>query len=366
MKRARRTVSAVRISTIGWTAGEKRLARILSISAVVLLVLRLTLFSSSVPRFGSKDIKRIDAVVAELMTEYGISAPTTVSGDTLSEVVIPQQFPLYDLMAQLRNRLESRGYEITEVRKQGATTLVSVGKNGKAAKHFRFKKGEARSGEGALAIIIDDFGYAFNSTIRDFLAFEAPLTLSILPGLDYTSRVAEAAQLHRKEVIIHLPMEPLNEPYKDDGYILLTRHDPGMISLRIRKAFAEVPQAVGMNNHQGSKATADMRTMQATMETLKALGKYFIDSSTSTQSIAYRTARRGGVPCGRNSLFIDAEEDEQTIRERLRTAAEKAQKGERLIVIGHARPLTLQVLKQMLPRIQASGVQIVPVSQLVN
>lgn len=350
-----------------------RVVRILSFSAVFLLVFNLAvipmIMAPRKPKISAKDSVRISNIVREVLREYNIEENSLSAVDTLTEVLTPAEFPFYNFYSNVRARLQKKGGEVVGCKKvRSSLILMSVGKRGVAVEHFLFKprKASRATGNAVAAIIIDDFGYSFNKMTRDFLTMEVPLTISIIPGLDYSQKVSNAAGVNRKEVIVHMPMEPLNEPFKDQGYYLLCSQDAGTISMRIKKAFSELPGADGLNNHQGSKATADERVMKSVMSSLKSLNKYFIDSSTSTGSVAFRTARQNGVRCSRNEQFIDAKDDPAFIRSQLTAMAEKAKKDGKVIAIGHARKNTLAVLKQMLPKLQSMGVTIVPASQLVH
>jgi polysaccharide deacetylase 2 family uncharacterized protein YibQ len=351
---------------------SNRAVRILSFSAVLLLAFNLAVIPMMLtprkPKIGSKDAVRISGIVRDVLQEYNIETGSLTVVDTLTEVPIAAEFPFYNFYSDLRTRLKKSGAEILECKKiRSSLTLMSVGRRGVAIEHFLFKPRRiSRASTGNAAIIIDDFGYSFNKMTRDFLTMDAPLTISIIPGLDNSQKVADAAGVNHKEIIVHMPMEPLNEPFKDHGYILLCSHDAGAISMRIRKAFAEMPGANGLNNHQGSKATADERVMKNVMVSLKSINKYFIDSYTSTGSLGYRTARQNGVRCSRNELFIDAKDDPAFIKSQLTAMVQKAKKDGQVIVIGHARKNTLNVLNEMLPKIKAMGVTLVSASQLVH
>ncbi len=362
MKRARRKAAGRRSDL--FADKEKRLIVLLSISALLLLLLNLFLPRNVSRPPSRRDRQKISAVVGRVLQQHGLEKQTA-GGDSVI-VIMRRSDSFPDIYAALQRALAPEGAEIVDCRKLGSSYLLTCGKGGAAAKHYFFRPASEEQQRGSLTLIIDDFGYSFNRTVRDFISLDAPLTVSVLPGLDYSLRVAQAAAKEGKEVIVHLPMEPVDEPFKDDGYIILTRHDADVISNRVRKAFAAVPTAAGLNNHQGSKATADRRTMSAVMETLKSMDKFFVDSRTSTRSVALQAAKEAGIRCARNEFFLDAEDDEAFIRRRLKAAASAAAEGHRVVVIGHVREKTLAVLQEMLPTIRAQGVVLLPASQAVN
>jgi polysaccharide deacetylase 2 family uncharacterized protein YibQ len=128
-----------------------------------------------------------------------------------------------------------------------------------------------------------------------------------------------------------------------------------------------VPEADGVNNHQGSGATADAALMNELMRVLKDEDVFYVDSRTTRATVAFEAAKREGVRTAfRNVPFLDDVQNKETIKRQLRTAIEGAkQKGE-AIAIGHPHSETLAALGEMLPRARGQGVQLVLVSELVH
>jgi polysaccharide deacetylase 2 family uncharacterized protein YibQ len=156
------------------------------------------------------------------------------------------------------------------------------------------------------------------------------------------------------------------ESYRHDDYILLTRHNPGTIRLRIQRAFSLMPQAVGCNNHQGSKATADTAVMRVVLSEIKSLGKHFIDSRTTSESVALEIARQLNCPAASNHIFLDVEDDETYIHGQLDRMVELAKSRGTVIAIGHMRKKTLDVIKRTVPELEARGLRFVHTSQLIK
>ena len=220
--------------------------------------------------------------------------------------------------------------------------------------------------QGKIALLIDDFGDRWNDFVASFLDLGADITISVIPGRKKSSTVAREMERRGCEVILHLPMEPLNHPYENDGYIILT----GMNRRKIREVFQrsldDVPGAVGVNNHMGSKATADRRVMKDLLEAVKEKGLYFIDSRTTASTVAYNVAKELGVRCGKRDVFFDVDLKSDLIKKRLWELTRKAKINGFAIGIGHCHPITLKVLKEEIPRIQAKGFQFVRLSEVAR
>jgi polysaccharide deacetylase 2 family uncharacterized protein YibQ len=219
---------------------------------------------------------------------------------------------------------------------------------------------------GHVALIIDDFGYKYDELTKDFISFSRPLTISIIPGLRETQRIQRDAELAQKEILIHMPMEPLEEKYDKDDYVILTDMQPSEIHLRMQKALAQIPDAVGVNNHQGSKATADENLMRIVLSEIKAANKFFIDSRTNSKSLAYDVAKEMGVPTAANQVFIDTKDDVSFITQQMTKLGELASANGRIIAIGHVRKNTYRVLTKMIPELEARGIEFVFVSSFVG
>ncbi len=221
--------------------------------------------------------------------------------------------------------------------------------------------------EGPLvALVIDDFGYSAGELAKGFLELPWAVTVSVIPGLPFSGVIAEQAAAAGKEVMVHMPMEPLHEPVEDRGFTLLVTLSEKEIRERVARALACVPGAVGMNNHQGSRATADVQVMTVLMQELKSRGLYFVDSRTNSQSIALEVAERMQVPCVANATFLDVEPDTAKVHRQLSLLAQVAKRKGKAVGIGHMRRTTYELVRREVPRLQEQGLRFVPVSQLLG
>ncbi len=373
MRRATRDIresKKIRLPSLKFPMPDWRILALVGLAlllAIINFVLIPSVKSTAPPKLKQQHAAEISESVRTVLSEYGLQ-PEMAPGDTTTQVVYPQDFDFFALYKTIRSRLAVLDAEILTCQKIGSSSiLMSVGKNGQHVEHFLFVKSRRlQLTRGRVALIIDDFGYSFNDVTRDFLALNIPLTISIIPGLAYSKKVAEIAQLQRKKILIHMPMEPLNESYDDNGFTLISGQDPGMVSLRVRRAFAHLPAADGMNNHQGSKATVDAEMMQTLMSTLKSLNKFFIDSRTNVNSIAYATAQRFGVPSNKNDFFIDVTDDVGYVEKQLLHLANVAKEQGQVIAIGHVRPNTLRALQRSMSKMKTMGITFVYASDILN
>ena len=220
--------------------------------------------------------------------------------------------------------------------------------------------------KGKIGIIIDDFGYRNDEVSDGFLELDAYLTYAIIPGHEYSTFFGEKATKAGYEVIVHMPMENTGKTYGEEEFVLTTEMDNETIQRRINTAFNQIPTAVGMNNHQGSSASADQRVMSSVARTIKERNLFFIDSRTTVETIAETTMEVFGVPTARRNVFLDNDDDEEKITEQFMKLVKKSEELGSAIGIGHVKPKTLKVLKKHIPELQKKGFKFEFVSNMLH
>ncbi|MFH1442158.1 MAG: divergent polysaccharide deacetylase family protein [Candidatus Omnitrophota bacterium] len=217
---------------------------------------------------------------------------------------------------------------------------------------------------GKIAIVVDDWGY--NVDTLDLLKqIKYPLTLAILPNLNYSVRISKEAYAQNKEVILHLPMEP-NEKVHIEKNTIMTFMDEKSIKKILNDDLDSIAYAKGVSNHMGSVATADLRTISVIFEELKKRGLYFLDSLVSSDSICNNVAGGINLAFAKRNVFLDNEGNIPYIEQQINILKSKARQYGYAIGIGHARSLTLEVLKKAMPEAAKEGYKFVYVSELVR
>lgn len=226
-----------------------------------------------------------------------------------------------------------------------------------------------RSAQDALnprvAIILDDGGYGGKVTER-VLALDPRLTLAILPNTPYGRSTAEQAKALGFELMLHMPMQTDSDTVKPFPGQINVGMEPVEIAALTTDAVAQVPGAVGVNNHTGSKFTADEEHMEYFLDALDASQLYFVDSRTAPNSRGYEVARRRGFRSASRDVFLDDVPNVAEIRRQWAEMIRIARKTGSAIAIGHFRPLTLDVLEQEIPKLAAAGITLVHASELVQ
>ncbi|MCF4008411.1 divergent polysaccharide deacetylase family protein [Rheinheimera sp. UJ63] len=213
-----------------------------------------------------------------------------------------------------------------------------------------------------IAIIIDDIGYQRNDLKMVELPY--PLTYAVLPHTPYGKQAAEQAFMLQKDVMLHMPMEATNRNSLGPG-ALTQEMTKQQVQLTLQQALADIPYAIGINNHMGSLFTALEQPMAWTMEYLQQRQLFFIDSLTTPQSTARRYAKQYNVTILSRHVFLDNEQNQQALEKQFKQLLQIARRHETAIAIGHPYPETYRFLQQRLPQLQAEGIELVGISALL-
>jgi len=217
-----------------------------------------------------------------------------------------------------------------------------------------------------VAILIDDMGGNLKR-LREILQIDSPISIAVLPHLRHSRDVSRIAQMSGRDVLLHMPMEPKNIMANHPGKgVLLTDMSGTVIRQVILEDLHFVPEAVGVNNHMGSKFTENERGMREVFAVLKERGLFFVDSRTTAASKGRRLTREIGIPGAERDVFLDNKRDVEYINGQLETLVRIAMKGGSAVAIGHPYPETLDVLREKIPGLRRRGIEVVPVSELVR
>lgn len=219
--------------------------------------------------------------------------------------------------------------------------------------------------EGALAIIIDDSGYS-KEIIKDFVKLPINITFSVLPFLPESKSSLDIILNAKKEAILHLPMEPINKNLASFDKMVKVNMTKEECQDYVTEAIDSLPGVIGVNNHQGSKATSSKYTMNAVLEIIKLRNLFFVDSRTYSKSIAYQTAKKMGVKTAKNKMFLDNSSNLNDIKSQIQKALVFIKNGQDAIVICHARPNSYKALKELYPELKKENVRFKFVSEVVK
>lgn len=224
--------------------------------------------------------------------------------------------------------------------------------------------GEGQETKPRIAIIIDDMGY-HQRLGHQLLNLDLNLTFSFLPHGPFTQGLEELAWQGGHDILVHMPMEATDPSWDPGPGTLHLADPPETLRFNVARNLAAVPHAVGVNNHMGSRFTEDRSAMQHFLEMIEQQGFFFIDSSTSSDSVAMDTARAMGIRTARRHVFLDNIQTQEDICRQLKLLVREAVKRGWAVGIGHPNEATLTALTRC-RTLLLEQVEIVGIRELVE
>lgn len=296
-----------------------------------------------------------------------LAAAMALSGNrqkaTQSVSAAPESTPFVDPISSIRPATSAPpdGTSPSHIQKDPSQT----GKPQKAAPAIkRTSERPVPKSKGVLVFVIDDAGHN-EWQLTPFLDLPGPVTIAVLPGLPYTVKAGEMVKTAGKELILHQPMEALGGLDPGPGAIRADMDDETIRSI-LRRNLAELPGVVGMNNHMGSKATADVRVMSTVLDEVSNKGLYFLDSLTIGDSVVHSVASLMRQHTWERTVFLDNTPDKASILHYIEEGTKVAEKRGYAVMIGHVWSSELaQTLADLYPLLMEQGFSLSTISRIM-
>jgi uncharacterized protein len=220
-------------------------------------------------------------------------------------------------------------------------------------------------GRPLIAVVLDDVGVARSHAE---LAIDLPgvITLSFMTYADGVADMAARARAKGHELLLHVPMEPLGHEIDAGPNVLTVGASEAELLKRLSWGLDRFPGYIGINNHMGSRFTQDERGMQVVLAELKRRNLLFLDSRTIGNTVGDKLSVRMGVPHVMRDVFLDNEMDEAAVIKQLMQAERVAASKGQAIAIGHPHPATIAAIRAWMPKAEARGFVIVPLSAVAK
>lgn len=220
--------------------------------------------------------------------------------------------------------------------------------------------------KGKVVLIIDDMGMAKKYT-QDIIDLPAPMTLAFLPYATGLNEYAKESKSKGHELIIHVPMEPLDSSQDLGPAGLTTKLDRAEFLNRLdNDIFNSFDGYVGINNHMGSRLTQDAQAMHWLMPELKKRGLFYVDSKTISTSVAAQIAHAYSVDYAERDVFLDHEDNIDFVMKALYRTEKLARQKGYAIAIGHPKKNTIEGIKRWMVGMEERGLELVPVSEVLT
>lgn len=239
---------------------------------------------------------------------------------------------------------------------------------GTASQLGRQTGNDSGSAHKKLAIVIDDLGNDMDGT-KEMMNMPIKLTVAVMPFMRTTERDAKLAHEHGFDVLVHMPMEPNHgkPEWLGPGAIRSGMTDDE-IRKKVEAAIDNVPFAVGINNHMGSKITADPRIMSIVLDVCRERGLFFLDSRTNYKTVVGKLCKEKGMPVIGNEFFLDDQYNAQHISQQMNKVISWMKDHDSCIIIGHVGvpgTKTAGVIRSSIGKM-SPGVEYVTLSELVR
>jgi len=222
----------------------------------------------------------------------------------------------------------------------------------------------ATSGHPKIAFVIDDIG-GHDKLKTQLAALGSKVTYAILPLLPYSRYFGHLSEKTHVDVILHLPLDTVQDMIPGPGLIVSTMSDEDILEL-LGRDLDSVPNHIGANNHMGSRGTTDRRVMKLILSEFKRRNLFFLDSYTTLDSVVREVGHEVGVPVITRGVFLDNVDARPQILGQLQRVKAIARKKGNAIAIGHYRKLTLEILAEEIPQLEQEGFEITTLREILK
>ncbi len=245
-----------------------------------------------------------------------------------------------------------RHHKSTEIRHQSTPHRIILPKS---KKHKFLAK---------VAIVIDDIGNQKKLAL-DIMNIDLNLSFSILPNRPFSQVLAKKAGSLGRDILLHIPMEPQDHKWNPGKGALLLSMSREQIITTMEDDIAQVPMAIGVNNHMGSAFTENRAAMGIFLNDLRHKNLFWLDSLTSPKSVGFEMSGNIGLPTAKRGVFLDNIQKSARIIRQLDKLLNLARRRGYAIGIAHPHPETLKALKRYQYTLRQE-VQLVGIHQILG
>jgi polysaccharide deacetylase 2 family uncharacterized protein YibQ len=214
-----------------------------------------------------------------------------------------------------------------------------------------------------IALIVGGLGIGANATAEAIAKLPGSVTLSFVPYGNNVAALAGRAHAAGHEILLQVPMEPLDYPDNDPGpQTLLTTLAPQQNMDRLYWLMSRFQGYVGITNTMSARFTAAEPSFAPILRETAKRGLIFVDDGANPRSLAGRIAGANNLPFARADVVLDTVPTPAEIDRALGRLEMTAR--ERGVAVGIASPLPVSIdhIAKWAKAAESRGLLLIPIS----
>lgn len=217
-----------------------------------------------------------------------------------------------------------------------------------------------------VAIVVGGLGISATATNEAIDRLAPAVTLAFAPyGADLPQSVARARDIGH-EILLQVPMEPLDYPSNDPGpRALMATLLPEQNIDRLAWFMSRFQGYVGVTNYMGARFTADEAALLPVLQDVGNRGLVYLDDGSAQQSLASSVAAKAKTPFLKADVVLDGEPGWAEVDAQLARLEALARERGTAIATASALPVSLERIARWISEVEARGIRVVPLTALV-
>lgn len=218
-----------------------------------------------------------------------------------------------------------------------------------------------------IAVLVNGMGLSEGATAEAIKGLPAPISVAYGAYGRNLQDWVEKARQEGHEVLLQIPLEPLDYPTNDPGpHTLLTTLPPEENLKRLQWLMSRFTGYVGITNLMGAKFELTQASFAPVLEEVKARGLLFVDDGSVKDSAGGQIAGAIGLDYAAGDVQIDAVPSPDDINKALARLEAIAREKGFAIGIASAKPETIKQLSQWAGQLQSKNITLIPVSAAIR
>ncbi|HET7084221.1 MAG TPA: divergent polysaccharide deacetylase family protein [Rhizomicrobium sp.] len=218
-----------------------------------------------------------------------------------------------------------------------------------------------------IAVVVNGLGQSAAATKTALASLPAAVTLGFAPYASDVGQWVAQARGQGHEVLLQIPMEPLDFPDSDPGpHTLRSGQEEEANIQRLSWAMSRFTGYAGVSNLLGQRFLTDSEALTPVLTYLNRRGLYFFDNGAASQSVAPMVAGQVGIAAAQSGPPLDVVQSPQEIDRRLSELETQARANGSAVGSAFLYPATVARISAWAKGLQSRGFVLVPVSAIIS